>query len=54
MEKNAFSGPFGVISFQCDNTETNRVIDYCGKYYVVSGASNKLIRIWDTATGKVC
>ena len=52
-ELNAFSGAFGVIMFAADADEAGRVVDYCGGSYVVSGAANKVLRIWDATTGKV-
>jgi hypothetical protein len=53
MKLNAFAASFGVLTFQTDPTETQRVIDYCGGHFVVSAASNKLVRVWDAMIGKV-
>jgi hypothetical protein len=53
MQLNAFASSFGVLTFQTDPAETQRVVDYCGGRFVVSAASNKLVRVWDAMIGKV-
>ena len=53
MKKPAFVGSYSMIMIACDPDEVNRVTHYTGGKFVLSGGPNKLIKLWDAATGKV-
>lgn len=53
LERNIFCGPYSVIAFKCEREDESRICHYNGNHYVVTGAANKLVRIWDARVGQV-
>lgn len=53
LEKNVFCGACSVMSFPGDVNELQRVGAFDEDGVIATGASNKLVRVWDATSGQV-